>query len=195
MILDFGRKANGKCLLCNKLICSCASWCRCTIKQLENFYKEKNKWVPIENIVKNPNVINPIDPRTKTLWELWSVPKDMEYRWPFIRSFLHKLPYYIWTDFTRDSIHIILTWISWVLCSDCLQHANKYIQDNIHTVIDWDNKSLIVFINNFHNSVNERYNKKQYTIEDSMISISSDLIRNNILERWTLYKPNWLKNL
>lgn len=189
MILWYWRKENTQCEICRRTICHCPSWCKCTTKQIADFYNKKYNWVI-------PKTITPIDPSKKqTLWEAWAEWQSMDIRWPMFWSFLHEIPYCIGSSFTKNDIHIFFVWFATLLCTDCKWHADEFIKNNIDIVKDNDNKSLIEFVNNFHNYVNERYWKKSYTIEESLLFTSWELIKKWKLKRWMLYQTNWLQNI
>ena len=71
-------------------------------------------------------------------------------------KFLHK---------KQDLIDIIFGVATHLPCPDCSEHANKELkQVNIDLIKD--KQHLIEFIRQFHNNVNLRLNKKQFTLDE-----------------------------
>lgn len=59
--------------------------------------------------------------------------------------------------------------IPWTLpCEKCRVHCMKYIHENLTDSVVESNKNLFVFFVNFHNAVNIRLGKPQYSLEEAL---------------------------
>lgn len=195
IIWVFWRKHYDKCLRCSKQICSCSSWCRCSMNELQDFYKHKywDTYQQTEKINKDIAIAQWFDKRT--LWDIFSDIKNIEKRWPFIWSFIHLIPYIVWNDFKKEDMLVLFRSLQSLLCQECKDHAEDFIKKHSDIIKDWDNKSLLIFINDFHNNVNKRHNKKQFTVEESIIYTWKELLKNKVIKHIDLYKPTWWYNV
>lgn len=180
MILDFWRTINSPCPVCKKAICSCSVGCKCSYNVLEEYY---NKLWIVRDTPSTESKTMPWYNHKKTLRDVWAESKDMAHRWPIIRSFIHKIPYIVWNIFSKIEILNLINWMLYLLCDDCREHAKDFINKNQNTIVDNDNKSLIVFINDFHNHANSFWNNKTYLVEQSLYMSSVDLVKNKILDQ------------
>lgn len=179
VILTHWRILNGLCKKCNKVICECSTWCRCSKEQIAEFYEEL--WI-FHNAPEEDR------PTTKTidiiLSEIQSTPKLGNMLW----KELHELPLHIkhvGGIYDEDTIKEINQYLASfkvkMICTDCREHFTKLIIDNPFK--GNTPRLLWEYINDAHNYVNVKLNRKKHDVSEAIINIAQNLKKQGHI-RW-----------
>jgi len=186
VITTHWRVLNGLCKKCNKVICDCSTWCHCSKDQIAEFYGEL--WI-------FHNAPDEDRPTTKTidiiLSEIQSTPKLGGMLW----RELHELPLHIkHVDgiYDEDTINDINLYLSSfrvkMICQDCKEHYTMLI---INNPFKGNTPRLLrEYINDAHNYVNNKLNRKEHNVSEAIINIAQQLKKAGLIRGLDIFDYN-----